>query len=86
MPSPVPTPAPDPVPSVTDAGLPRRTPAPSDVIDLRHEDAPLAPSARPPDEVFELVARFESGRRRAAGTGPDAPGDSPQSEPPEPTP
>ena len=64
-------------PSVTTAGLPRRTPAPADVIDLRHEDAPLAPSARPPDEVFELVARFEAGRRRVGTTDPNAPTDPP---------
>lgn len=59
---PTPPPAP-PADATTAAGLPRRVP--------RTPDAPPAtetvasPPARPPDAVFELVARYEAGRRRA---------------------
>jgi signal transduction histidine kinase len=51
---------------VTSAGLPRRTPHPSA---SREASLAAAPPPRPPDAVFELVARYEAGRRRA-GTRP----------------
>ncbi len=52
--------------TVTPAGLPRRTPHPAPT---REPTLAAAPPARPPDAVFELVARYEAGRRRA-GTRP----------------
>ena len=50
----------------TPSGLPRRTPHPSGG---REPGLAAAPPPRPPDAVFELVARYEAGRRRA-GTRP----------------
>ena len=82
VPEPEPEPEPVPVPvaatvdrepaapsaedGVTAAGLPRRTPAPAGA------PAPAtvaAPPTRSPDKVFELIARYEAGRRR--GEHPD---------------
>jgi len=54
---------------VTPAGLPRRTPRPTPT---REPNLAAAPPARPPDAVFELVARYEAGRRRA-GARPTEP-------------
>ena len=49
--------------AVTAAGLPRRTPA---VAPVPEPPATVtAPPARSPDKVFELIARYEAGRRRA---------------------
>jgi signal transduction histidine kinase len=83
---------------VTASGLPKRTPTAPDGIDLTRDAPPLAPSPRPPDEVFELVARFEAGRRRVgrdashepaagrdAAAGSAAP-DTPDPSPPDPSP
>ncbi len=54
-------------PVEAEPSLPRRIPPASD----REPVAPVAvPERRTPDAVFELVARFEAGRRRAAGTTP----------------
>jgi hypothetical protein len=50
----------------TPAGLPRRTPHATGEHEWTLADAP---PPRPPDAVFELVARYEAGRRRA-GTHP----------------
>jgi signal transduction histidine kinase len=55
---------------VTLAGLPRRTPHPA--APAREPNLAAPPPARPPDAVFELVARYEAGRRRA-GTRPTEP-------------
>jgi len=83
-------PTPAPVSSdLTSAGLPKRTPTAPVDLDLTREEPPLAPSPRSPDQVFELVARYEAGRRRVGRFPapppldpppdqlPDAPGDTP---------
>jgi hypothetical protein len=71
---------------VTPAGLPKRTPTEPEPIDLVDE-APLAPSPRPPDQVFELVARFEAGRRRVHRDDATPPEPAPPApSPPAPTP
>lgn len=76
---------------VTPAGLPKRTPTAPVDADLTLEEPPLAPSPRSPDQVFELVARYEAGRRRV-GLFPAPPPldtpllDPPPAEPPEPEP
>jgi signal transduction histidine kinase len=62
----------DPAAATTDAGLPRRHPGEAPVVDLSATVTP--PPSRSPDAVFELVARYEAGRRRA---------ESQTSEPPE---
>jgi signal transduction histidine kinase len=53
---------------VTAAGLPRRTPHPATT---REPNLAAAPPPRPPDAVFELVARYEAGRRRAGSRPTD---------------
>jgi len=58
---------------VTPAGLPRRTPHPTAT---RESTLAAAPPPRPPDAVFELVARYEAGRRRAGTRPTDAPEDA----------
>ncbi len=55
----------------TAAGLPRRVPKAPGTPPVAETVA--TPPARPPDAVFELVARYEAGRRRARD---DAHGDS----------
>ena len=52
----------------TEAGLPRRRPAEASATDSSEIEPALdvtAPPNRPADAVFEFVARFEAGRRRA---------------------
>ena len=52
----------------TDSGLPRRRPMNSSITDPAEVEPALditAPPSRPADAVFEFVARFEAGRRRA---------------------
>ena len=52
----------------TDSGLPRRRPANDPTSDTAVVEPALdvsAPPNRPADAVFEFVARFEAGRRRA---------------------
>jgi signal transduction histidine kinase len=50
------------------APLPHRTPR-GTAVPARAEDSPH-PEARPPEEAFEIVARYEWGRRRARLAGP----------------
>ncbi|MGZ4676914.1 MAG: sensor histidine kinase [Acidimicrobiia bacterium] len=56
-------PAPTAPDATTTAGLPRRTP--SATPDPEAPAAVTVPPSRPPDAVFELIARYEAGRRRA---------------------
>jgi hypothetical protein len=65
---------------VTAAGLPRRMPTTPEP-DTPQDAPPLAPSPRPPDQVFELVARFEAGRRRVQGGDEPEGRDSPEPRP-----
>jgi signal transduction histidine kinase len=67
-----PPPLGEPEEPMTPAGLPRRTPHPTAT---RESTLAAAPPPRPPDAVFELVARYEAGRRRAGTRPTDAPED-----------
>ncbi len=62
----------------TDSGLPRRRPADPSATDTAEVEPALdvtAPPSRPADAVFEFVARFEAGRRRAQTDDSDSGGD-----------
>lgn len=56
----------------TDAGLPRRQSSNADPVASEGSAEIAAPPNRPADAVFELVARFEAGRRRAQDPDTDA--------------
>lgn len=60
----------------TDAGLPRRRPADPSNGGTDSSGDIAAPPSRPAEAVFELVARFEAGRRRAQTDEPNDEGDA----------
>lgn len=62
----------------TESGLPRRRPTNPSTTDTAEVEPALdvtAPPSRPADAVFEFVARFEAGRRRAQTDDSDSGGD-----------
>ena len=62
----------------TESGLPRRRPTNPSTTDTAEVEQALdvtAPPSRPADAVFEFVARFEAGRRRAQTDDSDSGGD-----------